>query len=256
MSVAIVLQILPLIFSLVLPFVAYWLGLKSQRIQALREYVADTVQNKYPALSSEIIQNIELFDDYLEDPLEHFDFPKLNQFYDDGLHEFMKMHHNNLFVYIDSLKREIAPRLYELRRVVDMAIKNIYNNWDSELNKILPKKLTEKSKEISADLIRSITPNYVLKDLLNDRKDGIRKKVEACIKKYTDYFYQPGALYPPDQEIEYVDYDKVFNSLLKTAKPEIARILGFYAELQKQINEKVKLELLPLLHKFMGNPYE
>jgi hypothetical protein len=252
------------IFTYSLPFITlfvgsllgYWLGLRSQRIQAKRKYVADIVRDKYPALSSEIIKNMELFDDYLEDPLEHFNFPKLNQFYDDGLNEFMKKHHSNLFDNIDFLKQKIAPRLHELRHAVNESIKNIYNNWDSELQKILPKKITEKSKEISADLIRSITPNYVLKDLLNDRKDVIRKKVEACIKNHTDHFYQPSAFYPPGQKIEEVNYDIVFDSLLETARPEFSRILELYAELQKEIDEKVKSELLPLLHKFISNPYE
>ena len=248
---------LPFITLLLGSLLGYWLGLRSQRIQAKRKYVADIVRDKYPALSSEIIQNMKLFDDYLEDPLEHFDFPNLNQFYDDGFNGFMKMHHNDLFVHIDSLEREIAPRLYELRRAVDKSIKNIYTNWDSELHKILPKELAEKSRDISNDLIRSITTNYVLKDLLNDRNDETRRKVEACIKKHTEYIYsQYRRAYITGQKIEDVNYDKVFNSLLKTAKPEIARILELYAELQKQITEKVKKELLPLLCKFISNPYE
>lgn len=260
MSVTIILQVLPLIFSLVLPFVAYWLGLKSQRIQALREYVADTVGDKYPALSFEINRNIGIFNDYLEDPLEHFDFPQLDQFYDEGLNEFMKKHHSDLFLSIDYLKQEIAPKLDKLCRLVGESIKKIYDKWNSELCIILPIDVKEQSTRIAQDLIRAITPTYVFKDLLNGRENAIRRKVEVCIQSHTAHIYQEKRkkmtriVIHGLRQKEYVDYDKVFNSLLKTAESEISRIIGFYTELQTPINEKVKLELLPLLHKYISSP--
>jgi len=260
-------MILTEILTYLLPFITlflgsvlgYWLGLRSQRIQAKRQYVADIVRDKYPALSSEIIKNINLFNDYLEDPLEHFDFPKLDQFYDDGLNEFMKIHHTDLFSSIDYLKQEITPKLYKLRKIVGEGIEKIYAIWILELRKTLPSYIRKDSTSIAYELIRSINPNYVLKDLLNDRKDEIKKKIEACIPRYIAPIHQQEAMKRVvihGLKTEYVDYDKVFNSLLKTAKPEITRILGLYTELQKQINEKVKSELLPLLHKYISNPYE
>jgi len=169
----------------------------------------------------------------------------------------MKRNHSDLFLSVDYLEQEISPRLNELHDLVAKSIKRIYDIWNSELNKILPDIVNKKSKEIAGDLIKSIGSNYVLKDLLNDRKNVIRKKVEACTRNHTDHIYsQYRRAFITGQKIEQVDYDKVFNSLLKTAQPEIARILELYTELQKQINEKVKSELLPLLHKFISNPYE
>jgi hypothetical protein len=258
--IAIEIIVIPLIMLFLGSLLGYWLGLRSQRIQAKKKYVADTVRDKYPALSSEINQNIGIFDDYLEDPLEHFDFPLLDQFYDDGFSKFMNDHHSDLFVSIDYLKQEITPKLHELDTLVVKSIKKIYDDWNSELYRILPREVNEESINIAHDLIRSITHNYVLKDLLNDRKDVIRGKVEACIMEKTAHIYREKTkmrrIVIRGLKTEYVDYEKVFNSLLKTAKPEISRILGLYTELQKQINKKMKLELLPLLHKYISNPYQ
>ena len=239
-------------------YLGYLLGLKSQRTQALREYVADIVQAKYPALSSEINRNIDVLDGYLEDPLECFEFRQLDQFYDDGLDEFMKKYHKDLFLSIDYLKQGIAPKLYELHHIVVESINKIYENWNSELYRNLPREVNEKSRNIAHDLIKSIGSNYVLKDLLNDRKDAMRRKVEACIIYHTAIIYQEKEIKAPivirGLKKENIDYNKVFNKLLKTAQSEIARILELYTELQKQINEKVKRELLPLLRKYISNP--
>jgi hypothetical protein len=259
MGSTIILQILPLIFSLVLPFVACWLGLRSQRIQALREYVADTVRDKYPALSYELTRNVRLFDDFLENPREkNFNFGELDQFYDEGLNILMKKYHNALFLSIDYLKQNIVPKLHRLNLTVTGSINRIYDVWISELRRNLPSYLIDKSENIAHDLIQVMnTPNYIFQDLLFERNDEIRKKIEKSILTHT----APVHKQKPSANIvihglrpkEYVDYDKVFNSLLETAKPEISKILELYGELQKEMNEKVK-ELLPLLHNYISNP--
>ena len=95
----------------------------------------------------------------------------------------------------------------------------------------MPREFNKESKNIARSLIRSFNGNNVLKDLLNDRKDIVRRKVEAAISKSTTHIRPKRAL----------NYNKIFNSLLKTAKPEISRIVGLYTKLQQQVNESNKL---------------
>lgn len=271
-ATSIIFQILPYIFSLVVAFVAYWLGLKSQRIQALREYITNIVQAEYPALSSEIKRNVKKLDDFFEYPLEFFGFRELDQFYNDGFDVFMKRHHEDLFLSINYLKKEIAPKLNEFNHIVGESIQRISDKWISELTiilaseskkEILASESKKESRNIVHDLIHSVNPNYVFNDLLNNRKNAVRKKIEKCIlNKIVNIFQQKSKPYPlgyqPQADYErartYVNYDKVSKSLLEKTKPEIARILEVYLELKKQTDKKIKLELLPLLHKYISNP--
>lgn len=242
------------IFSLAGVYIGYRLSLKSQRIQALRQYVTTVVREEYPALSSEINDNMLILDNFLEKPLENFVFRKLDNFYDEGLDVFMKKHHEDLFLSIDYMKKEIVPKLYELNKKVGETIRKIFETWNSELTMTLPSEVKKESRNIVYDLIRSINQHYVFPDLLNNRKDVVKEKIEGCILSKTAHIYQEKAKMPfvIKGQTKYIDYDRVFDSLLKSAKLEIDRVLRVYQELLKQIDKKVKSELLPLLHKFIS----
>jgi len=66
------LVIVPSILSLALAYIAYRLGLRSQRIQGLREYITVVVKDEYPALFSEIRKNSEYLGNYLETTYIYF----------------------------------------------------------------------------------------------------------------------------------------------------------------------------------------
>lgn len=115
------------IFSLLVAYLAYRWGLKSQRIHALREYVSTIVRDEYPSLSSEIKFNISILDNFLEEPLNNFTFRELDQFYDEGMDVFMKRHHNDLFISIDFLKKELVPELHNLTNILGQSIRDIFD---------------------------------------------------------------------------------------------------------------------------------
>ena len=51
-----------------------------------------------------------------------------------------------------------------------------------------------------------------------------------------------------------IDYDEVYQTFMKIAKPEIAKIVDKHKELKKQNDNEVKERLLPLLKKYISNP--
>jgi len=60
------LEIARLVLSLVLVYIAYLFGLRSQKIQGLREYITGIVKDEYPPLFREVKRNSELLDNYLD----------------------------------------------------------------------------------------------------------------------------------------------------------------------------------------------
>ena len=186
-------EIFPYIFSLGTLLLGYFLGLKSQKTQALREYITDTVKTKYPDLSSEIKINLNILDIFLEYPLEQFNFPYLDQFYSDGLNEFMKKHHEDLFLSINYLKQEITPKFYELHQITGESIKRIFDIWTEKFTTALPAEQNKTIFRITHDLIRTINKNNVFQDLLNDRKDTIKEKIQNCLDENTSLIYRATA---------------------------------------------------------------
>ena len=144
--------------------VGYLLGKRSQRLQIIREYITDIVKTEYPALYEEMIMNSETLNNYLEKPNVNFSFSKLNRFYDRGLNEFMKRHHKDLFIMIDTFHRDILPRFYELS--VRKLMEKLFDISSSFLRKTLPREVVDTSEKIAVDLAKSINPYYIIPDLL------------------------------------------------------------------------------------------
>ncbi len=124
--------------ALVSAAVGYFLGIRSQKKQVLREYITETVADEYPALFSEMKRNSELLDNFLEKPNESFSFPNLNEIYNSGLEEFMKSHHKDLFLIVDFLQRNMVPRFYELDTLVRELMEKLFEVSSAHLRKFLP----------------------------------------------------------------------------------------------------------------------
>jgi hypothetical protein len=68
--------------------IGYFVGIKSQKMHALREYITGVVEDNYPALFDEIRRNSGLLDNYLENPFAGFQFPKLKAY---GTRDFLEL---------------------------------------------------------------------------------------------------------------------------------------------------------------------
>jgi hypothetical protein len=157
----------------------------------------------------------------------------------------MKTHHNDLFLQVDYLKQEVVPKLQELNELTGKTIQRIFDLWLGPLVETLLKEVRNTIPNIVSALIKSINYYYVFVDLLNERTDLVRNKITSCIKSSTSKHYQMKA--------KDFDLDKLVQSLMEKARPEIAKILEAYSELKKQ-SEEVRLNLLPLLQKYINNP--
>jgi len=258
------------IFPLVTAFIGYRLGLRSQKIQALREYIIGTVKEEYPLLFSEIRRNSGYLDTYLENPDFDFAFSRLKNFFDRGLDDFMKKHHRDLFLKIDLFQKEILSKIKELDLLTIETKEKILDYWFKYLTVSLPKEMADESERIASDLVKEserivsdLTKNvgssyYVLPDLLNKRYAGIRDKIEACIMDRTSQMYRERKesmlAYALRKQSESVNFDEISQSLIEKVKPEIANLVEAYKELKKQNDEEVKEKLLPLLQKYISNP--
>jgi len=247
---------LVLVTSLVTAIVGYILGLKSQKIQVLREYITETVADVYPTLFSEMKRNSELLDNFLEKPNVNFDFPDLDGIYSSGLAEFMKRHHRDLFLMVDSFRKKFLPKFYGLSTLFGEVREKIFNIWSEHLRKSLPRKVVDTSESIANDLCKTINPNYVLPDLLSKRDGAVRNKIERCILNRTSHIYRKKAEKPyviREQQKE-INLHEILQSLIDKAKPEIANLIRVWKELKKQNDIEVKEKLLPLLEKIISYP--
>jgi hypothetical protein len=248
-------NIATLIVAIISPIVAYRLGLKSQSQQALKEYVLSIVKIEYPELFCEIKRNLDILDDYLENPNENFTFMKLEQFYENGLEVFMKIHHNDLFIELTNFRRDNLPEFSNANNLTSRTMNDIYDVLVNELGSSLPKNVTQTINYIAMDLIKSINPNYVLPDLLNERYEQIRTKVERSIRERTSNILNPKGKVPYVIRAQntVIDFDRVTNSLIEKAKPEINEFLNIIMTMKKK-NTNTRTILLPLLQKYIGNP--
>jgi len=252
------LQIVPWILALVIPYIAYRLGLRSQKIQVLREYIIGTVKDEYPLLFSEIRRNSEYLDKYLKDLDYHFPFPELGNFFNKGRGKFMEKHHNDLFLKIDFFQKEVLPKIKELDLLRTKTKEKIFDYWSKYLTSSLPKEMADESERIAQDLIKNRGSYYVLPDLLNERYAGIREKIEVCIMNTTSQMYRERSesqlAYALRRQSETVNFDELSTSLIEKAKPEIAKVIEAYKELKELNDKEVKEKLLPLLQKYISNP--
>jgi hypothetical protein len=250
----IVLVLVPVLVSAV---VGYFLGVRSQKKQALGEYITEIVKEKYPLLFAEMKRNSELLDSYLENPFVVFDFPKLKEMCNEGLDEFMKKHHEDLFLLVDSFYRNIRPKFTKLHNLEVESRKKIFNVWLKHLSKALSRKVVSESKRIVEDLLTVINPHNVVSDLLNEREEPIKNKIVACYLGRTAHIYRREAGKPfviRGESETLVNFDEISKSLIKIAKPETTKFLERYKELKKQNDEEVKEKLLPQLQKYISNP--
>lgn len=240
--------------SLVLLYIGYILGIRSQKKQGLREYITETVKDEYPVLFQEMKRNSETLDNYLENPNVNFDFPELSQIYDTGLDGFMKRHHKDLHVRVDSFRRNILPKFYELS--VKELMDRLFGVFSKHLTESLPKELVSVSDMIAVDLAKSINPYYIIPDLLNERYKEVRNKIEACILYTTSHIREERRKRPyviRGQQTA-INFDAIAQSLIEKAKPEIAILIKAHKELKKENDKEVRGKLLPLLQKYISNP--
>jgi len=255
-------QIASWMASLVFAYIGYRLGLRSQKIQALREYVAEMVKDKYPSLFSEMNRNTEFLDNYLDFPYAHFEFPELDRLYNRGLEGFMKRHHKDLFLTVDSFRTNILPKFKELYSLKMESVKKVFDIWSSYLRKSLPEEDLSRGdiiKHVAEDLLTTMNPYNVLPLLLNGTDEEIRNKIEGCIRDRTSHIYREKAesqfaYVISRRQSEIINFDEVSQSLIEKAKPEIANLIDVYKELKKQNDLEVKEKLLPLLQKYISNP--
>ena len=249
------LQLVPWILSLILPYIAYRLGLRSQKIQVLREYIIGTVKDEYPLLFSEIRKNSEYLDNYLETTYIYFTFPKLNDIFDRGLDKFMERHHKDLFLTVDSFQKKIIPKIGELGVLERKTTKEIFDSWSNYLKSSLPEEAKGQSEDIASNLIKNTATYHVLPDLLNERYEEVQNKIEKCILEKTLHIYREKTKRPYviKEQHKRINFDEISQSLIEKAKPEIVNLKEAYKELKKQ-NDKAKEKLLPLLQKYISNP--
>jgi hypothetical protein len=254
--------VIPSSISLLL---GYYLGLRSQKTQTIREHVLDVSKDTYPELFFEIKRNSETLNSFLNNPNVSFHFPVLDDLYNRGLDEFVKTHHNNLFLMISSYKENIVPKLYELESLFGKLRDKLYDISTAHIRKSLPIEdgWVDKSREISHDLFKSINPDYIIPDLLSDRAEEARKKIEHCVIERTRGIIGTksnveGMLesLKPESKTKYkieIMKKQVVNSLFEEIKPESKTLVDTCKELKKQNDEELE-KILPLLQRYISNP--
>lgn len=247
-------QIVSATISCALVYIAYRLGIRSQKIQALREYIKDIVREVYPALFQEMKFNSEILDDYLEKPNINFNFPELGEVYDRGFEEFMKKHHKDLFSMVDSFHKNTLPKFDELD--VGKLMKKLSDVSSHHLRASLPKEVAGTSESIAHDLFNSINRYYAIPDLLNDRDKEVRNKIEGCIVDRTSHIYQEKAKTPfiTREQKEAINYERISQEILEKAKPEAKYLVDRFKKLKQRYDCEVKDKLLPLLQRYISNP--
>lgn len=252
--------LIPILASVIVSaIVGYLLGSKRQKKQILREHITRTVKDEYRPLFDEMRRNTELLDNYLKKPFVNFSFPKLATIYNEGLDEFVKNHHRDLFLVVDSFRKNILPKFKELHSLKTESVKKVFDIWSSYLRKSLPEEDLSRGdiiKHIAEDLLTTMNPHNVLPLLLNGRDKEVRSKVEACILGRTSHIYQKKAKRPfvIRGQAKVINYNEISQALIDKAKPEIANIVDRYKKLKKQNDNEVKERSLPLLKKYISNP--
>ena len=229
------------ISSFIFAYIGYLFGIRSQKIQALREYITEIVKDEYPILFSEIKRNSEYLDNYMKKPNIAFTFPKLNNIFDRGLDQFMERHHKDLFLTVNFFQRKGVLKIKEFDLLTIRTQKKIFDSWSNYLKSSLPISKSD-SDSIISELVSFGSPYYTFPDLLNERYKEAQNKIERCI------LYWTGKGQPE------INLDEISQSLIERAKPEITNLIEAYKELKKYNDKEVKEKLLPLLQKYISNP--
>ena len=234
-------------------FIGYWLGLKSGKIQILRNYIKETVNKHYPRLYSEIKQRSDELDNFLDKPFEFgYNFPALDDIYNSGLIGFIEKHHPLLFEKVESFKREVVPgykKLYNLLR--ERVTTNIISSWTNYLkekcNKSDPYFDLSTINNFVSNLISTVSDYLILPFLFKyaENREDFERDVHSHLNHAFDREEIP--IYGDDRK-------KVIQELLIRAEPETKNLLEYYQNLIR-INDKItKTELLPLIKKYIGDP--
>lgn len=248
--------ILVLTSALVSVVAGYLLGIRRQKKQILREHITSMVQDEYPELFAEMKRNSDTLDNFLENPNETFQFPRLDDIYNRGMEEFVKRHHRDLFLLVDSHKNILLPKFHELNTLVRNLMDRMFDVWEAHLRECLPREVAETSRGIAVDLIKSINPNYVFSDLLNERDKEIRNKLEKSFWDRTSHIYRDKAKrkFVIRGEQKVINFDEISESLIEKAKPGITDLKELYKELKKQSDIQVRGKFMPLLQEYISNP--
>jgi len=238
----------------IVAYIAYRLGVKSEKIQALREYIMGIVKDEYPALYQEMGFYAKLLDDYLESPNVNFDFGRLREFYDRGMDAFMKRHHKDLHLMVDSFYKDVLAEFDELS--VGKLMRRLSDISERLLRESLPKEAVDESKGLALSIANTIGPYYIIPDLLNDRDVEVRNKIERCIIDKTSHIYKEKSRKPfvIRGQTEGINYEGISQKTLEKAKSEAKYLVDKFKKLKKEYDSEVKSKLLPLLQKYISNP--
>ena len=244
------------IISVILAVIGYFLGVRQTKKQALSKYIAETAGDLYPSLFSEIKEELELLDNYLEEPNITFNFRELDKVYSSGLERFIETHHKELFLKLDSFHKRIVPKFLELNSLFLHLWNNMFAIWSNYLEKSLPQEVVSESKNIAHDLSKSPNPYYIFPDLLNERFQEIRNKTEACILENTSHLYLEKAKRPfvIEGQNQVIGFDEISKFLIEKAEPRVKKVIATYRELKKQTDREVRQKLLPLIQEYISNP--
>jgi hypothetical protein len=174
---------LALISALVSATFGYFLGTRSQKKQGLREYIIETVKDRYPPLVSEMKRNTKRLDDFRGNPFVSFSFPELEQIFDKGLDEFIEKHHKDLFQIISLFHKRIYPKFKQLQNQSVESRERIFEIWEQSL---LESGLETKSRLIAEDLVKTINPFNTIPLFLGEKHEGFTfeptEKNHACTR--------------------------------------------------------------------------
>jgi len=234
-------------------YIGYKLGLRSGKIQILRDYVKENVNKIYPLLYSEIKQKTEELDNFLDKPFElSYNFPNLEKIYNSGLIGFIEKHHPLLSEKIDVFRKDVLSKYEKLYNILrKQVITNITSSWTSYLKDECRKSnvdlITLRLDDFVSELISVVSDNLVLPLLFRYEKN--KKVYEPIIRSHLNRAFDTWGI-----PIYGNDREKVIQELLIRAEPDIKNIFEYYQKLIK-INDKLtKKELLPLIKRYIGDP--
>ncbi len=216
------------------------------------------VKEQYPSLYSEMQRNSGYLENFLEKPIVTFQFPVLTEFLKKGLGSPMKKYHTDLFQTVNHFADRIQPKFEELNTLRVNVHGELYNIWQPFMRDHLLGGYPESvSERMGDDLIKTVNQYNVLSELLNKKHDLIAQKVEKS------YWEKTARIREEEMQKRYrirgipvgdVDFKKVTESLVELAKPKVENILKVHAFLRDQNETEIKLKMIPLFNKYIGNP--
>ena len=138
-----------------------------------------------------------------------------------------------------------------------MEIRNTtFPQWSEYLTTFLPNEVRSESKNIDHDLSKSISLNYVLPDLLNQRHYAARSKNKCSITEKTNHIYYglKDDRLTIKSMIKYPDFEKISQALIEMTKPKIVNFIEKYEKLKILSKEEVSLKILLMLKKYISCP--